>query len=597
MENRYGYFSSFGLQSVYSNKGSDELQLNEISNKLYSACGKLLVDKTEYELNNIDFNTYIEYNYDSEGNILLARYGNKSATDTLLGFSTHYEYNKNRISKVQLDGNNIKNTSDSVNAVYEFYDDGKLKSISYPLLSDNTILKSVYTYDKLSRLTSLVNYKGESILSGYSYTYDNNGNILSVEETVLQEENTTNYTYDELNRISTVSGTKGADSYYEYDARGNRNANFELMDFLSEETVEYEYNAEDKLIYSKVGNDEVNIEYSSNGYRYFKQENTTYPEYYIYDEQGKLQGISKVVNVTTSSGTQTVMYPVTQYIWGPDRVLAKIDKTTNKSYYYLYNGHGDVVQIVDTSGAVKNTYDYDVWGNFLKKEETIENHFTYFGQTYDETTGLYYLRARYYDPTTGRFTQQDPAEDGYNWYVYGNNNPIKYVDTSGEVIETIADIISIGLSTKDLVTNPSWANFGFLAWDVASTILPAIPGSYTYKTAKVVKGVSGLKKFTRYNLRKNLTTLIGDAPKWMGKVEAHHVLPVKFEKWFKKRGIESIHDPRFGTWVNETAHKKWSNEYNKKWGNFIRNNPKASADKIIKYARTLAEEYGFNLNF
>ena len=78
-----------------------------------------------------------------------------------------------------------------------------------------------------------------------------------------------------------------------------------------------------------------------------------------------------------------------------------------------------------------NSYDCDVWGNFLAKEETIDNHFTYFGQTYDETTGLYYLRARYYDPTTGRFTQQDPAEDGYNWYVYGNQNPVMFVDYNG----------------------------------------------------------------------------------------------------------------------------------------------------------------------
>lgn len=59
------------------------------------------------------------------------------------------------------------------------------------------------------------------------------------------------------------------------------------------------------------------------------------------------------------NGTKTtVMFPITHYIWGLDRVLAKIDKTTNKSYYYLYNGHGDVVQIVDTSGTVKNNYDY-----------------------------------------------------------------------------------------------------------------------------------------------------------------------------------------------------------------------------------------------
>ena len=120
-------------------------------------------------------------------------------------------------------------------------------------------------------------------------------------------------------------------------------------------------------------------------------------------------------------------------LWGPDRVLAKIDKITNNTYYYLYNGHGDVVQIVNTSGITVNSYDYDIWGNFLEKTETTDNPFTYFGQTYDETTGLYYLRARYYDPTTGRFTQQDPADDGYNWYVYGGNNPVMYVDFSGEL--------------------------------------------------------------------------------------------------------------------------------------------------------------------
>ncbi len=92
------------------------------------------------------------------------------------------------------------------------------------------------------------------------------------------------------------------------------------------------------------------------------------------------------------------------------------------------------MQITDTQGNIKNTYDYDVWGNFLEKNETIDNPFTYFGQTYDEVTGLYYLRARYYDSTTGRFTGQDPAEDGYNWYVYGNNNPILYIDPTGENI-------------------------------------------------------------------------------------------------------------------------------------------------------------------
>ena len=133
----------------------------------------------------------------------------------------------------------------------------------------------------------------------------------------------------------------------------------------------------------------------------------------------------------TSASRFGVLYWGRVTLWGPDRVLAQIDKLTNNTYYYLYNGHGDVVQIVNTSGNIVNSYDYDIWGNFLEKTETTDNPFTYFGQTYDETTGLYYLRARYYDPATGRFTQQDPAEDGYNWYVYGGNNPVAYVDTTG----------------------------------------------------------------------------------------------------------------------------------------------------------------------
>ena len=71
-----------------------------------------------------------------------------------------------------------------------------------------------------------------------------------------------------------------------------------------------------------------------------------------------------------------------------DRVLAKLDNLTGMCYHYIYNGHSDVIQLLDTSGNIVNTYDYDAWGNFVTKDETVHNPFTYFGQTYDETTGL-----------------------------------------------------------------------------------------------------------------------------------------------------------------------------------------------------------------
>ena len=185
--------------------------------------------------------------------------------------------------------------------------------------------------------------------------------------------------------------------------------------------------------------------------------------------------------------TLSMMFPTSHYIRGPDRVLAQIDILSGNTYYYIYNGHGDVVQIVDTSGNIVNSYDYDVWGNFLKKEETIENHFTYFGQTYDEETGLYYLRARYYDPTTGRFTQQDPAEDGYNWYVYGNQNPIVFTDYTGEAGETIFDILSFAISAKEVWDDPKdgWKWLSLLGDTV--DFIPFVAGvGETVKAVRVV---------------------------------------------------------------------------------------------------------------
>jgi RHS repeat-associated protein len=148
----------------------------------------------------------------------------------------------------------------------------------------------------------------------------------------------------------------------------------------------------------------------------------------VYDQNKRLQ---MEVEPLIVDGVEC-MYPTAVYIWGADRVLAKYDLFAGQEYYYIYNGHGDVVQMVQANnGEIVNQYAYDPWGNFDKKDETVGNPFTYFGQTYDETTGLYYLRARYYDPTTGRFTQEDPIKDGGNWYGAFNGNPLKYIDPSG----------------------------------------------------------------------------------------------------------------------------------------------------------------------
>ena len=98
---------------------------------------------------------------------------------------------------------------------------------------------------------------------------------------------------------------------------------------------------------------------------------------------------------------------------------------------YTFNAHGDVTGLVDTTTGAVTDYTYDAYGNEDNASATDTNPFRYSGEYYDAETGFIYLRARYYDPSIGRFTAEDPIRDGTNWYVYCYNNPVKYVDPWG----------------------------------------------------------------------------------------------------------------------------------------------------------------------
>lgn len=98
--------------------------------------------------------------------------------------------------------------------------------------------------------------------------------------------------------------------------------------------------------------------------------------------------------------------------------------------YYFHNGQGDVSILADTAGNTAASYIFDAYGN-QSEENTVYNPFGYRGEYTDSESGLVYLRARMYDPETGRFINEDPARDNYNWYVYCGNNPIMLIDPSG----------------------------------------------------------------------------------------------------------------------------------------------------------------------
>ncbi|WP_341456212.1 RHS repeat-associated core domain-containing protein [Clostridium beijerinckii] len=110
---------------------------------------------------------------------------------------------------------------------------------------------------------------------------------------------------------------------------------------------------------------------------------------------------------------------------------SEIESKLNR-YYYTVDEHGSTTFIADKYQNIKNEYHYDEFGNVLESQEQVHNRITYAGQQFDGITGQYYLRARFYNPVIGRFTQDDIYRgDGLNLYAYCGNNPVAYYDPSG----------------------------------------------------------------------------------------------------------------------------------------------------------------------
>ncbi|WP_337399147.1 RHS repeat-associated core domain-containing protein [Congzhengia sp.] len=105
-------------------------------------------------------------------------------------------------------------------------------------------------------------------------------------------------------------------------------------------------------------------------------------------------------------------------------------KTTGTPMYLFKDVHGDTTMLMQGTSQ-KGTYDYDAYGKQTDITGTADNPYRYCGEYTDEETGFIYLRNRYYDPSIGRFISEDPAKSGSKWYVYCENNPVKFVDPWG----------------------------------------------------------------------------------------------------------------------------------------------------------------------
>ena len=122
---------------------------------------------------------------------------------------------------------------------------------------------------------------------------------------------------------------------------------------------------------------------------------------------------------------------VSRYILGYG-VSAGWNREKSGYHYYHLDEQNSTAYITGGSCEIENRYEYDAFGVLQNSREELPNRILYTGQQYDQTSGQYYLRARFYNPVIGRFVQEDVYRgDGLNLYAYCKNNPVVYYDPSG----------------------------------------------------------------------------------------------------------------------------------------------------------------------
>ncbi|MGV8121805.1 MAG: RHS repeat-associated core domain-containing protein [Candidatus Xenobiia bacterium LiM19] len=342
-----------------------------------------------------------EYTYNSRGDITRIKWSNTSVTLYDLNYTC---------DKV---GNRIR------------------KTVETP---PSAVKSHGYGYDALYRLTS-VNQDG-SLQS--RYTFDSMGNRL----TSRTSSDTTEYGHDACDEMSYAG-----DVSYRYDLKGRLISEYDSAD-NTERTYTWSY--DDRLLYINYPDStKSSMKYDYRGLRTYRKDNAGDITNYYWS----LSSLPQVINETDGSGNSKA-----SYILGAGLIAIKVSGVKK---YYITDALGSVLALTDTSGNVTDTYEYEPFGELTSSTGSSYNPYRFTGQQWDEDSGLYYLRARYYDPSVGRFISKDPIDEILRKYVYGNNNPVIYIDPSGKI-----NIITIAVCAAALIT--------FL-WDIGLLLkIPAL---------------------------------------------------------------------------------------------------------------------------
>ncbi len=400
-----GRITSDGINSYsYDNK----LRLSEISD------GSKSVNFTYDGFNRITGTSYDgtnnNYSYDENGNCTSVN-------------GTQYSYDGlNRLTSVSFSGGTIN---------YTYRKDSKLEKVEYP-----NGMTTTYGYDEVGRLTSKqTKLSNGTVVAGYSYILDKVGNITEqttqepYSDIVLQDEDIS-YSYNEGNRI-----TKAGDISFEFDANGNTTKRGDES---------YSWDEKDHL--TSAGSTSI-----------------------TYDPLGLIASYGDITFTTDPLGMGNVLSDSksgAEYIYG-NGLEARVKD--GKASYYVTDVRGSVIAIVDEDGNITHKYQYDDFGKVTQKEEADYNPFQYVGKygVMVLNDHQYYMRARHYDPTIGRFLSEDPIWST-NLYPYADNNPIMGIDPEGRALEAIGTAYEIYQGAKTVTTLGSYS-FSAVAKAVAAT--------------------------------------------------------------------------------------------------------------------------------
>jgi RHS repeat-associated protein len=376
----------------------------------------------------------LNYTYDAAANLA-------SMTSSDGNVSADYTWDElNRLSTVVDHRLNGSNTT-----TYTYDPASNLATATYP-----NGVQSTFSYDTLNRLTGQT-----SRIGNYSYQLGPTGNRTSGSE---QNGRSVAWNYDGIYRltsetISSDPSNENGSVAYGLDPVGNRlSANSTLNgissgsfsfngdDLMGGESYDangnvtstggktFTYDSDNRL--KSMNGGALNIVYDGDGNRVAKTVNGVTTRYLVDDLNPT--GYAQVVEEIVNSSVQRA------YSYGLQRI--DVIQLVNSSWtlsFYGYDGAGSVRQLTNSSGAVTDTYDYDAFGNLLNKTGTTPNNYLYRGEQFDPDLGLYYLRARYYNPLTGRFMSRDP-EDGkpidpktLHKYLYAGGDPVNAKDPTG----------------------------------------------------------------------------------------------------------------------------------------------------------------------